>query len=249
MRITRRGWLAGTGLALALAGAGSASDSCVACHRSVAGVAYLEHNFTDWSKSVHAVSGVTCRACHGGDPAKDGKEAAHAGIKPSANPASRVHYTRIPETCGTCHAQVLAAFKTSKHYQELQTTGKGPNCVTCHGSMANHILEPRLMQMTCTLCHRSPQGAHATLLALNNAGGRLRQLRREVDRAAATGAEVAPQRAVLKDAQKRYDAARVDWHTFKMERVLGMAQEITRRVTTAQNELKVKAMQKPGRAP
>jgi len=227
-------------------GLAGASDSCVACHRHVTGVGYLEHDFTDWSKSIHAVSGVSCRACHGGDPSKDSKEAAHAGLKVSSDPASKVYYTRIPETCGSCHTAVLAAFKTSKHYHELQATGKGPNCATCHGSMANHILEPRLMQMTCTLCHRNPSGAHATLLALNNAGGRLRQLRKDLDAAGGAGTEVNAQRATWRDQQKKYDEARIAWHTFKMERVLAMAQEITHAVTTAQNEIKVKSMQKSG---
>ncbi len=246
----RWAWIA-AGLAAGLSAApppAAAADSCVACHRTVAGVGYLEHNFADWSKSIHAVSGVSCRACHGGDPSRDSKEAAHAGMKPSHDPGSRVYYTRIPETCGSCHAGVLAAFRTSKHFHELETTGKGPNCVTCHGSMANHILEPRLMQMTCTLCHRNPVDAHAALLALNNAGGRLRQLRRDVDRAAAAGVDVAIQRAALRDTQKKYDAARVAWHTFKMDRVLAMAQEVTRAVATSQNELKMKGMQQPGGA-
>lgn len=227
-----------------LAGA-TASGSCVDCHRRATGVAYVEHNFADWKKSVHAAAGVGCEACHGGDPAAKEAAAAHAGVVKSSDPASALYYTRIPETCGKCHQDILKAFKTSRHYHELTgDSGKGPNCVTCHGAMANFILEPRMIQMTCTLCHRQPSGAQAALMSLNNAGVQLGRLKAALAKAKAAGVASGPQRAAYDAAKARHDETKVAWHAFDMPAVLKTSQEITRSAATALNELALKQSQR-----
>lgn len=129
----------------------AADGSCVACHKTVDAPAYVEHNFKDWENSAHARAGVSCESCHGGDPAAQDKAKAHAGVIRSTAKNSPLYYTAIPESCGSCHQPELKAFKTSVHSQQLQRTGQGPNCLTCHGSMANHVLAPREMETTCTL--------------------------------------------------------------------------------------------------
>ena len=126
MRLTRLA-LAARRLVLAAALAGLASpalaaaeeSACVACHRGVHDVAYLEHDFSDWQKSAHARVGVSCSACHGGNPTRPDKAAAHAGMLASTDAASRVYFTQVPATCGNCHEQEFGAFKTSAHYHSM----------------------------------------------------------------------------------------------------------------------------------
>ena len=233
-------------LAALLAVAGPAvaggAGSCASCHRGVKGTSDLSHTYADWRRSVHAAAGVGCEACHGGDPARAGREAAHAGVLPSGQAASRVYFTAIPKTCGACHAKELAAFRRSAHYRELQTSGRGPNCITCHGAMASHILEPKTMEMTCTLCHRRPTQAYAARLSLNQSADQLRRLARAVERGRTAGVDVAPQARELADLTARQAGAVVDWHTFAMADVLSATQAVSRRAAMAVNELKLKGV-------
>ena len=219
------------------------SGSCVACHRTVEGVTYLEHNFADWEKSIHAKAKVVCEACHIGDSSQKEKAKAHVGMLSSTDSRSPVYFTRIPTTCGTCHSAELKAFQRSSHYRELEKSGRGPNCVTCHGSMANHVLAPRELEMTCTLCHRRPTQAYATLMALNNAGLSLKRLEDSLAGARSAKLEVAQQEREHQKAQGLYRKALTDWHTFKMRSVLKAAQEVTRACATAANELQIKGLQ------
>jgi len=227
-------------LTLALAPASAAGSSCIACHETLEGVAYVDHNFTDWKNSVHQRAGLSCEACHGGDPAKTDQVGAHAGVRPSTDRSSSVYFTRIPETCGRCHSSELAAFRKSAHYKELQRTGKGPNCATCHGSMANFVLAPRDLERTCTLCHRRPTQAYATLMSLNNLTGALRKLEAALKESSSARLDVAPQQKDCDEARQGYRATLEAWHTFDMPQVLKSSQELTKRVRTAQTELELK---------
>lgn len=215
-------------------------SSCIACHKTVEGVSYVEHNFADWDKSVHAKAGINCNVCHNGDPSKNDKDSAHKGILRSTDQKSPVYFTQIPETCGSCHQEEFKAFKKSVHFKELQHSGRGPNCVTCHGSMANYVMAPRELEMTCTLCHRRPTQAYATLMSLNNASSSLARLKEELQGDKSSQHQI----KVYKEALDLYNSAVVDWHTFKMKSVLQNAQEVTRRTNGAINELKLKRMQK-----
>lgn len=233
-------------LAAAAAGpaaAGAAGGgSCVECHRKVEGVAYLEHNFADWENSVHAQAGIGCELCHGGDPSAEEKKAAHLRVVSSRDESSKLYFTRVPGTCGECHESEFKAFRESAHHSELKRSGRGPNCVTCHGSMANRVMSPRDLEMTCTLCHRRPTRAYATLLALNNAASSLDRLRKALASAERPGLDVSSQRASYEKAKEIHARALVDWHTFRMEEVLSASQETTRRATEALNEIGVKRM-------
>ncbi|MBI5201608.1 MAG: hypothetical protein HY925_08500 [Elusimicrobia bacterium] len=228
-------------------GGAGAESSCVACHESAGAVPYLEHNFEDWKRSPHAKAGESCEACHGGDASKLDKSAAHAGMLPSTDPKSRVYFTKVPGTCGACHAAEENAFKKSRHAAELARTGKGPNCVTCHGSMANHVLAPRELEMTCTLCHRKPTRAYVTLLSLNTAEQALRRLETGVERASRVGVDVKAQETALSHAKSLYYSAGVEWHTFKMDAVLKASQEAARQANTAASELELKESQHGGK--
>jgi hypothetical protein len=110
----------------------------------------------------HDDRGPSCVSCHG----------VH-GIRPVKDPQSKVYAQRVPETCGTCHADPkimsgftradgsplptnqLAEYRTSVHGRALLERGSlgAPACNTCHG---NHAASPpglAQVSQSCNLCH------------------------------------------------------------------------------------------------
>ncbi len=78
----------------------------------------------------------------------------------SGNPASPIHRTNLPRTCGACHPGPFAAFQKSKHYELL---GEGnpdtPTCVTCHGEVGAYLLSPKSLFAECARCHGTIKSA------------------------------------------------------------------------------------------
>lgn len=212
--------------AWAAGAARAAESSCVSCHRKSGGKSALAHDFKDWETSAHGRAAVSCESCHGGNPMAAGKAEAHAGVLRSTEKKSPLYFTAIPATCGACHAPEADAFMASAHYKELKRDGRGPNCVTCHGAMANHVIAPRDMEMTCTLCHRDPTKAYGARMALDSAGVMVKRLE-----AAAAKAKGAAGGADLAEARKLLAAARVQWHTFDMAKVIETTAAAKRRAS------------------
>jgi cytochrome b subunit of formate dehydrogenase len=74
-------------------------------------------------KSGLLVSAV-CNDCHGSHK-----------ILPHTNPDSTIHVKNIRNTCGVCHAGILATFNKSVHGRALDDDiEKAPTCTTCHHS-------------------------------------------------------------------------------------------------------------------
>jgi cytochrome b subunit of formate dehydrogenase len=127
--------------------------SCGSCHGSPPEL------IEGYLGSVHAkgllasglVSAPGCSDCHGDH-----------GIQPSSNPRSNVSREKVPETCGTCHARLLATWlERSAHGIAWQEGDEqGPVCTTCHSS--HEIVEPT----TAAERHRFPEqcgGCHGPL--------------------------------------------------------------------------------------
>ena len=110
-------------------------------------------NYQQWSESVHALKGVTCDVCHGGDPKQAVKEKAHAGILKPTDLESPVYYTNVPQTCGRCHSMELNNFVNSKHYQKLEALKTAPTCTTCHAPHTFTVLNPEEFRNFCGNCH------------------------------------------------------------------------------------------------
>jgi hypothetical protein len=235
-------WIAIAFLCLtALRVPGAAEESsCVSCHRKTGASAYMQHNFRDWEESAHAQAGVGCEACHGGNPLAQDMAKAHEGVISSTKKESPLYFSRVPESCGTCHREEHKAFKASVHYKALQSTGQGPNCVTCHGSMANQVLEPREMEMTCTLCHRRPTQAYLARMGLADSQTALIRLEKALRRAKAAGIPTESQDRAFVELYKLQRTAQVDWHTFDMPKVLAAEQDIKARAKAAIGELSAK---------
>ena len=107
-------------------------ETCGACHGSgqpaPAGVRTIRP-IEAYTASVHAAAvingehGAGCSDCH----------SAHSPL-PAADPASSIHRSNVPGTCGTCHAEITAKFEQSIHgLAAANGIDDSPVCTDCHG--------------------------------------------------------------------------------------------------------------------
>ncbi len=202
-------------------------DQCVSCHARLSYTTGAGHGFAAWKGSPHAAAGVGCEACHGGDPRATDPQQAHVGVVPSSDPGSQLYFTRIPDTCGRCHAAEAGYFRTSLHYARLRSDGRGPNCVTCHGSMATSVLTPERMLGTCSACHTAggvaPVGKAreaARVLALARAENILFDVVKAGVTARAGSGAGARARVMVDEADRHLKAAAEVWHSFRLDSVM-----------------------------
>ena len=154
------------GLAIALLAAWGAPEAlaqldrsnCADCHFANPYDEPAQAHLQDWSRSPHGRNDVGCERCHGGQPDTFESLLAHRDVLGSFNPASPVHRTQLPGTCGSCHAGPYVAFQSSQHYQLLNDGDRRvPTCSTCHGSVGAHLLSPGGLEQQCASCH-GPDG-------------------------------------------------------------------------------------------
>lgn len=212
-------------------GADRASENrCVACHGSRDTIrqlpAWEREHFILWSRGEHGRSGVTCDACHGGDPAAKDAKAAHAVIRPSSDPESPIHYQRLPKTCGACHEEVYEAFVRSRHHRELVRDHLAPTCTTCHGFMMDVESPSAAVVESCELCHhRDPGGVKPQVVEEARAVfSHLARTRRSIGEAEAAialaesfGAEPGQAPRQLGEAKTRLDTTGARWHRFHLD--------------------------------
>jgi hypothetical protein len=203
------------------------ANGCVACHTHLPEGTRISHRHEGFIGSVHDRAGLGCDACHGGDPAASDKAAAHVGVKPASDPESSVYFTTVPRTCGRCHRAELAGFTRSRHFAQLQESGRGPNCVTCHGSMATRVLTAEQVDDFCVVCHNprlgilpeKPQEAEATLRLVAETRTVVDWTRDLVAAARAAGKDTARAERELTAAEAEMAGAATAWHTFDLHAV------------------------------
>ncbi len=122
---------------------------CIDCHTSSLMKEDYREIPAEWRNSVHYQNGVSCADCHGGDP----RDAARAML-PQAGFAGVPKPKEVPEFCGKCHLGIKDSYLASDHGKALMTTGRGPNCVTCHhahdvSKASINIINEKL----CGICH------------------------------------------------------------------------------------------------
>jgi hypothetical protein len=208
-------------------GPSSVGNSCVKCHKILPGETFVGRRYTVWEGSVHAQMDITCNLCHGGDAKASGKENAHKGVYNSGRPQSTTYFKKVPATCGGCHRLEYNRFKRSIHYKELQTTGRGPNCVTCHESKTGEIIQPTQVVETCSVCHNErleilphiPVQSYGVLLRMSFAAQMELVTKQLIALAKKSGKSVAEAEQKLQAAREGLDLARVEWHTFSLNRV------------------------------
>ncbi len=143
------------------------TDRCLACHSTLGHEA--SRKFAD---DIHHLRGLTCAACHGGDPTSDDKKNAKSparGYRGIPRPAD------IPQLCGRCHSDPalmraynpalrtdqLAQYWTSVHGLRLrQGDTRVAVCSSCHGvhgirpaSRPLSRVHPLHIPETCGGCH------------------------------------------------------------------------------------------------
>lgn len=220
---------------------GFADNACVTCHQGLAPSLGAVHNFNDWNGSVHARKGITCERCHGGNPNEGNAQKAHQGILKSTHRESPLYFTAIPETCGRCHAAELEEFKKSYHYKELKRSGRGPNCLTCHGSMAIRIFEVKQLEQSCSLCHAERQDAGEALTTLNLAGVSLKEWEKTLSQMKGMGEDLSREQETLKIQKEIYEELKRKWHSFRLKEIGSRAKEI---VATSKRETQALRLRK-----
>ncbi len=122
---------------------------CIQCHDSDAMKPAFRKIPEEWRLSWHYQNGVACNDCHGGDAA----DAAMA-MSPERGFVGTPKYQEVPGFCGKCHVGILKNYLESGHGKALKASGRGPNCVTCHGS---HNIQRAnidiINEQRCTQCH------------------------------------------------------------------------------------------------
>lgn len=141
-------------------GAADPKTTCADCH--------ADQDEALKQSAHHPVDGAAfqrpeCVSCHG---------KVHA-MKPRTDPESPVHPARLPQTCGTCHAdpsfnakagvklgQPIAAYAASVHARAVAKGENAATCSSCHGShdilpAANETsrVNRKNVASTCGLCH------------------------------------------------------------------------------------------------
>ena len=136
-------------LALATIAAAGNEPICIQCHDSDMMKPSLRKIPGEWRQSWHYQNGVACNDCHGGDPV----DAAMA-MSPQRGFVGAPKYRQVPEFCGKCHIGILKNYLESGHGRALKASGRGPNCVTCHGSHAIQKASLDIINETrCSQCH------------------------------------------------------------------------------------------------
>lgn len=199
----------------------SSEDTCLDCHKDIK---FLVQNkklydyYKLWEDSVHDLADVKCTDCHGGNPEKEDKDAAHKEKFLTFKNGDKTAFKHIPLVCGKCHKEVLKNFIASKHYKELRSKGSGPNCVTCHGSMNTGIYEAHNIATGCEACHNeetktNPEvGAQAkTILKHINF---IRSYKKFVT---IYYSETEPD--LIKKIDSQYMDIAYSWHTFNFEKI------------------------------
>jgi len=214
---------AGLRIQQGISGFDQESNYCVECHKTIPKDSFVGEHYEDWARSIHRENGITCDACHGGNPTKPLQKEAHIGMFNSSNPKSKVYFKNVPRTCGQCHTKEYRTFRKSVHYQELQKRGRGPTCVTCHGARATWIITPDQIKAVCTRCHNErmeidpevPIHAYYVLYLMNVTSTMLDRIERwtETSKVRAEG------RKHLRLAQEAMTKASANWHTFHIDSV------------------------------
>lgn len=225
-------------------GPSSSSNSCVKCHSILPSDTFLGKRYHVWKGSIHARMDITCNLCHGGNPKAADKDGAHQGVFNSGRPQSSTYFKNVPSTCGGCHRLEYNRFKRSVHFKELQTTGRGPNCVTCHESKTGQIIHPTQVVETCSVCHNErleilpqiPVQAYGVLLRMNFAAEMQSITEQLVSMAEEGGQGVGEAEQKLEAAREGLSLARIEWHTFSLNKVEASLNDVFKNLRDARDQ-------------
>jgi hypothetical protein len=202
----------------------------------------LYEYYRDWENSIHGQEGVTCSDCHGGDPEAGDARRAHAEFAGANEKSSAVSFSRVHETCGVCHDEILEAYTRSKHYEKLmedkQGERHGPTCVTCHSAMNTLTLDVTTVEKACARCHNEetqidptvPGQARDTLNKFLSIDRFHRYIAARMDPAGSG--------PFFRQIDERVTALSVLWHTFDLEGIRSETREVLDTMRRKRDEIR-----------
>lgn len=155
---------------LSLSSPAQQANTCLDCHAEFPEPIGVSRE--SFAADIHAQKGLTCAACHGGDPAQPTPE---VSMGRAAGFRGQVDRKQIPALCSRCHSDAaymrqynpslrtdqLSQYRTSVHGRQL---AKGDTqvavCTDCHGvhgirppSDTRSSTHPLNIAETCSRCH------------------------------------------------------------------------------------------------
>jgi len=204
-------------------------DACISCHSSDTMKQQYRAVVEEWKASWHAQNKISCHDCHGGDP-KD----ATMSMSPQRGFVGVPKAVEIPEFCGKCHVAILKNYLESGHGKAFKSTGKGPNCVTCHGS---HRIGKAgidiINEQTCTKCH-SYDRARGMKQALFVVEKKMGELESDINTLKGEGIFVDEKERALFSTQAEFRAL---FHTVDVSLVQQRTDEFTKRLGLIDKEM------------
>jgi hypothetical protein len=166
---------------------------------------------------------------------------AHRGVRATSDPESRVHPRHLATTCGACHEAELAAYADTVHAKQVQQSGTGATCMTCHGSMAASLPSPAEMGARCAVCHDEPLQARVALVMLAHTKNELHRTARLLEKARSSQPEwYAEATHRLQSLEGDYAALQLTWHTFHMKETLKESRAILKLVDLLDEEARLR---------
>ncbi len=140
-------------------------SACVVCHSSIS--QEKDKTVMDcWLRSIHRQNGVTCDACHAGNPdvhvgSIKGISAKQFEALKSLSMSRAKGFIGIPspmqmfDMCGQCHSDSVNRYKGSIMGIAFLNKKGGPSCTDCHS--AHYVIIPDVPK-TCEKCHKDTTG-------------------------------------------------------------------------------------------
>lgn len=149
---------------------GQTKNSCLDCHANLPDLLGVTQE--KFSQDIHALKGLTCVSCHGGDPTSDDPNKA---MSRTAGWKGNIDRSQVPQLCGSCHADAayvrqynptlrtdqFSQYKTSVHGKRLAAGDSNVAvCTDCHSvhdirlpSDPRAPVNPVNVANTCARCH------------------------------------------------------------------------------------------------
>ena len=206
------------------------SNACIDCHSSDIMSKEFQNIVQAWKRSWHYQNNVSCQDCHGGDP-KD----ATMSMSHQRGFVGAPKYADIPAFCGKCHIGILRNYLESGHGKALQTTGKGPNCVTCHDS---HNIQKANIDIInegkCTKCH-TYERAKTMKQALFSTENKIKDINNELEKLKTEGMYVGNEKRELFSTQAEF---RTLFHTIDADLVKQSTDDFTAKLNIIDKKIK-----------
>lgn len=114
-----------------------ADSTCVSCHEQEEDEEMVVP-VVEWRESVHAEHGVSCDACHGGDPHE---EDADLSMSEEAGFLDNPSWREMADYCGACHEAIGESWTLGDLGRRASQGTRVASCDTCHMSDGHRIVE------------------------------------------------------------------------------------------------------------